>query len=55
MGIGSGEGRAPSPWIFIHDTDKVEGSLMVLFFDIFSVASPPTWKIFCRRPWFDCW
>jgi len=36
-----GRGRA-SPWIFIYDTDKVEGGLMVLFFGLdFSVAPPP--------------
>jgi len=29
------------PWIFIHDTDIVEGGLMVLFFGlVFSVAPP---------------
>jgi len=35
-GVGSeGEERQGEPypyWIFIHDTDKAEGSLMVLFF-----------------------
>jgi len=40
-----------SLWIFINDTDKVEGGLMVLFFSfVFSVASP-FWKFFCQRPW----
>jgi len=28
MGVGSGEqGGRGSPWVFIHDTDKVEGGL----------------------------
>jgi len=32
-------GPCPPPWIFIHDTDKVKGSLIVLFFGLaFSVA-----------------
>jgi len=25
---------AKAPWIFIHDIDKLEGGLMVLFFDL---------------------
>jgi len=38
MGVGRG---AVPPWIFIHNTDKVEGGLMVLFFGlIFSDAFP---------------
>jgi len=37
MGISSREG----PWIFIHDTDKVEGDLMVLFFGLVFSVSPP--------------
>jgi len=28
------KGAAPPPWIFIHDTDKIEGSLMMLFFGV---------------------
>jgi len=33
---------AVTPWIFIHDTDKVEGGLMMLFFGlVFSVGSLP--------------
>jgi len=37
MGVGIGEPRPP--WIFMHDTDKVETGLMVLFFGlVFSVA-----------------
>jgi len=41
MGVGSGVPRPP-PWIFRHDTDKVEGGLMVLYFGlIFSVAPLP--------------
>jgi len=40
MGVGSGGQR--SPWIFILDTDKVEGGLMLLFFGlVFSVGHPP--------------
>jgi len=40
------------PWIFIHDTNKVEGGLLVLLFDLyFSIAFPPPWKFFCLRPW----
>jgi len=39
------------PWIFIHDTDKVEGDLMVLFFCLdFSIPPLNCWKFFCRRP-----
>jgi len=35
------------PWIFIDGTDKVEGSLMVLFFGIvFTVGVP--WKFFAE-------
>jgi len=48
---GSGEGCAPPPWIFIHDTDKVEGGLMVLFFGLVFFRCPLPWKIFCRRLW----
>jgi len=50
MGV-SREGRrgAVPPWIFIHDTDKVEGGLMVLLFGlIFFLVYP--WKFFFRRP-----
>jgi len=37
------------PWIFIHGTDKVEGSLIVLFFGLtFFVGSPL--KIFLPTP-----
>jgi len=39
----------PLLWILIHDTNKVMGGLMVLFFDlVFSVG--PLRKFFCRRP-----
>jgi len=49
MGVGRGSRGAAVPWIFIPDTDKVEGDLMVLFFVlVFSVAPQ---KFFCRRPW----
>jgi len=47
----SAVGMGVAPWIFIHDTDKVEKGLMVLFFGLFFVALPPSWKFFCRRPW----
>jgi len=32
-------------------TDKVEGSLMVLFFSLVFSVAPPSGKFFCRRPW----
>jgi len=35
---GAGEVRGPY-WIFIHDTDIAEESLMVLIFGLFSVSS----------------
>jgi len=28
------------PWIFIHGTDRVDRGLIVLFFGLFSVATP---------------
>jgi len=43
MGAGSGGGGAP--WIFIHDIDKVEGGLMVLFFG-FGFSEGPLLEIF---------
>jgi len=40
MSVGCGGRRWP-PWIFIHDTVKVEEDLIVLFFGlVFSVSSP---------------
>jgi len=39
IGVGRG-GRAP-PWIFIHDADKVEGGLTVLFFGLVLSVVPP--------------
>jgi len=40
VGIGGARGSWPS-WIFIHDTNKVEEGLIVLFFGlVFSVALP---------------
>jgi len=30
-----------SPWIFIHDTDKVEGLIVLFFGFVFSVAPLP--------------
>jgi len=50
MGVGSGrQGGRGSPWIFIHDTNKVDRCLKVLIFwhfisiflVFFSVAPPP--------------
>jgi len=44
---GGMEERGPS-WIFIHDSDKEERGLMVLFFSlVFSLPAP--WKFFCQR------
>jgi len=37
---------ACSPWIFIHDTDKVEVDLMVLFFVLVFFLLAPTLEIF---------
>jgi len=31
-----------SPWIFIHETDKVEGCLTVLFFGLIFSVGPPS-------------
>jgi len=53
MGIGSGGQESRTPWIFKHDTDKVEGGLMVLFFVlIFSVAREQDSN--CRSLGFHC-
>jgi len=43
MGVGSrGRGGSCPPWIVMHDADKVERGLMVLFFSlVFSVVPPP--------------
>jgi len=43
MSVGSGGQGAVPPWIFIHDTDELEGGLMVLFFGLvfFFIALPP--------------
>jgi len=36
MGVGSGEqGGTVAPWIFIHSTNTVDKSLIVLFFGLF--------------------
>jgi len=40
MGVDSRRGRAP-PWIFIHDSDKVERGLKVLFLILFFPLPPP--------------
>jgi len=37
-----GAGGIVPPWIFVHDTDKVEGGLMVLFFSRFYSVNPPS-------------
>jgi len=51
MGVGR-EGPCPSPpWIFIHDTDKVELGLMVLSFNL--VFVPPPLKIFLPAPFYE--
>jgi len=52
MGISKG---AVPLWIFLHDTDKVEGGLMVLFsaFVVFSVAFPL--EIFMPTPLLLSW
>jgi len=41
-----GQGGATAPWIFIHDTDKVEEGLMVLFSVLFFRCPPPLIEIF---------
>jgi len=47
----SAAGGQVDPWIFIHNTDKVKGGLMLLFYGlVLSVGSPP-WNFFCRHPW----
>jgi len=38
-----------SPWIFIHNTDKVDGGLMVLFFGL-AFRLPPPLEIFLPTP-----
>jgi len=35
-----GRGGRASPWIFIHGTDKVEGGLIMLFFDLIFDVGP---------------
>jgi len=45
-----GMGVGTTPWIFMHDTDKVEGGFMVLFFGVIFTVAPPPWKFFYRRP-----
>jgi len=49
MGVEKGGRGAVAPWVFINDTDKVEGGLMVLLFGLVFPLAPP-WKFFCRRP-----
>jgi len=36
-----GIGHPPPFWIFIHDTERVEGGLMLLFFYLVFPAVPP--------------
>jgi len=43
-GVGNGGQGGAAPWIFIHKTDIVDRGLIVLFFGLFSVASPPLLK-----------
>jgi len=40
LGRSHGSRQRGTPWIFVHDTDKAEGGLMVLFFGL----------VFYRRP-----
>jgi len=35
------QGRRGPLWIFMHNTDKREGGLMVLFFDLVFFRCPP--------------
>jgi len=50
MGVGNGVARIRGLlWVFIHDTDKVKGGLMVLFFSLVFSVGPLSWKFFCRR------
>jgi len=41
MGVGSAGDRRRAPWIFIHDTDKVEKGLMVRYFSVLFVSLTP--------------
>jgi len=43
MGVGIEGQGARAPWIFILDTDKVEGGLMLLFFGLVFCCSPSSW------------
>jgi len=45
---GAGGPWLPHPWIFMHDTDKVEGGLMMLFFGLVFLLAPQ--KIFLPTP-----
>jgi len=38
--MGVGRGAAP-PWIFLHETNKVEGGLMLIFFGLVFFRCPP--------------
>jgi len=44
-----GQGGCDPLWIFLYNTDKAEGGLMVLFFGLVFPVAP--WKFFCRRPY----
>jgi len=48
----SAAGAVLLPWIFIHNTDKVEGSLMALFFGLvfFFQFTPLPLEIFLPMP-----
>jgi len=50
MGVGRGDKGAVDPWIFIHDTDNVEGALMVLFFGLVFFHCPIPLEIFLLTP-----
>jgi len=56
MSIGRGDRVAVFPWIFIHDTDKVKGGLMVLFFGLvfFPLPLPSPLESFLPKPLGAC-
>jgi len=50
--MGVGMGKAVTPWIFIHDTDNVEGDVMIYFSVLFFSVAPL--EFFYRRPCVQC-
>jgi len=51
MGAGSRGREGPwPPWIFMDDTDKVEGGFMVLFFGLVFTVGAPSLEIFLPTP-----